>query len=100
MTQCALRLLHGIKIMTHAETVPSWLLLNFKSASTYMKLKRFKTRAAHFQYNAMGELVCSGQFWAAGLDCFHRHSMDQDAGGLEKFTSTAGGFCMCSMPFL
>ena len=32
--------------------------------------ERFKKRSAHFQYNAMRELVCSGQFWAAGFGLF------------------------------
>ena len=32
--------------------------------ATCIPAERFKTRAAHFLYSAMGELVCSGQLSA------------------------------------
>ena len=63
----------------------------------FIGAERFKTRAVRFQYNVMRELVYSGQ---RDLDSFHRHSVEQAAGRFEKFTSTVGGFCMCSVPFL
>ena len=32
--------------------------------------------------------------------CFYSHSVEQVAARFVKFTSTAGGFYMCSVPFL